>query len=308
LALALAPAAERPELLEALEAAWFRGELAPDQAGPLASVLAGLEPSAAPRWLSRWPRVYACAHARERALILARLKDPGAAARVLFDTRRRVLWSLEDEVLAFDHWRRLGGPSAPGDKPPAYWSGALPSWLGKAGASLGERLKAHPLDLLAARSALTSLAPADGTTLFRAALALGTGREGDLELLRLKAARELQERSWRAARAALGPLTVDEALRLMVERRFKTADLNQTLGDLARIAAKAGDDARVQAVLALLAERRAANLKALRADLALAPPPRQETFRVVDGQPRPLRPRDLTWPLLAQVLKAEAKP
>jgi hypothetical protein len=308
LALTLTPASERPGLLQALEAAWFRGELAPDQAGPLAATLAEVAPPEAPRWLSRWPRGLSCAEARGRAVILARLKDQGGAARVLFDTRRRTLWPLHDELLAFDHWRRLGGPAAPGDPPPAYWSGALPYWLGKPALPLGERLKAHPQDLLAARSLLRSLAPLDPATAFRAALALGSGREGDLDLLRLKTARDLGGRSWRAASAALGPLGVDGALRLMVERRFKTADLNQTLGDLARFAAQAGDDARVQAALERLAERGAPNLKALRAGLALAAPARQETFRMVDGKPRPLRPRDLTWPLLAQVLKAEAKP
>ena len=57
--------------------------------------------------------------------------------------------------------------------------------------------------------------------------------------------------------------------------------------------------------MGVLTERHAATVKALRAELALDAPDRPGLFRVVDGKPRPLRPRDLTWSMLANVLMAE---
>ena len=313
LALKLAQAPERTALAQELDQAWFRGEVPPEQAGALARTLAGVLPAQAPLWLSRWPRIYTAAHARERGAILASLKDPQAAARILFDTRARAAWGPPEDRQAFDDWRRWGAWSAPDSKAPAYWSGALAFWAAKS-PDLGDHLKAHPQDLLAARCVLRSAAPLDGDTVARVGLALDLeaaalpgGREAVQSLLRLKAARGRLGHSWRAARTVLGPWTLDDELRLLADRRFKTAEVNQVLADLARLASRSGKAEAAQAVVGVLTERRAADLPALRAELAQAAPVGPDTIRIVDGKPKALRPRDLTWAILAKVLKAEAK-
>jgi hypothetical protein len=111
--------------------------------------------------------------------------------------------------------------------------------------------------------------------------------------------------SWRAAANTLGSAPPEEYRRMLVERRMKSADINAALADLARTASKDGGEARARAVLGMLAERKAPNLKALRAELALDVPAKPEDYRMVNGRPAPIRPRDLTWALVAQVLKAE---
>ena len=142
--------------------------------------------------------------------------------------------------------------------------------------------------------------------MLRVAIALGeTSRSDDKSLLNLKTARGLLPSSWRAARTALGALGLEELNRVMVERKLKSSDINAALADLARLAGQEGDEAQIKAALSLLSERKAPNLKALRSELALRPSVRQETFQVVDGRPAPIRPRDLTWSLLSQILKTE---
>ena len=92
--------------------------------------------------------------------------------------------------------------------------------------------------------------------------------------------------------------------RVLIQRRFRTVDINQVLADAARLARKVGDDRAVKEALGLLTDRHAPQVKALRAELAVpeAPP---SPYRMVEGRPVPLRPRDLTWSLLASVIKAE---
>ena len=142
--------------------------------------------------------------------------------------------------------------------------------------------------------------------MFRVALALGdTSRAEDLLLLNLKTTRRLLSSSWRAARTALGSSGIEELDRMMVNRKLKPADIHAALADLARLASKEENETQVKIALSLLAERKASNLKALREELALDRPARQEAFRMVDGRPTPIRPRDLSWSLLAQVLKSE---
>jgi hypothetical protein len=310
LALTLAPAGERDSLIRELDQAWFRGEIPADQLGPLARTLATVQPAQVSLWLSRWPRTLAADQARERGAILALVKDPAGATRILADTRSQAIWNLEDEIQSFDDWRRWAGPDSPG---PAYWREAMALWASKP-PSLKDRLQAHPQDVLAARSALRTLAPLDAETAFRVAQVLTrnrrrpeSDREGDQALLQLKAARQVLGRSWRAAQATLGPWALDTELQLLIKRRYKSAEINQTLADLARLASKAGNGPVAQAALGLLTERKAADLPALRAALAADAQVRPETFRIQDGQAKPLRPRDLSWEMLAKVLKAEAK-
>lgn len=310
LAFELAPATEAPGLSQELEEAWFRGDVRAEELGSLTETLATTLPAEAPRWLARWPRRHTFAASVQRAAILVALKRPEDGAKALFEGRRRSTWEAHEEVQAFDAWRRMGAPVPAGEKAPQPWAEALPAWVGKAEVMvgpLGVRLKAHPLDVLSARAALRSPAAADEDGLLRAAMALGNARsdgEGDRILLHLRAARGLLPRSAEAAQWALEGTTPEGIARLLVQRRFRTADINAALADMARIGRRTGNEAAVKEALRLLTDRKASNAKALRAELTVpdAPP---STYHLVDGRPMPIRPRDLTWTLLSNVLKAE---
>ena len=92
---------------------------------------------------------------------------------------------------------------------------------------------------------------------------------------------------------------------MLVDRRMKSADINAALSDLARIASKDGNEPRAKQLLAMLAERKAGNLKTLQVELSKDNTAQPESFRVVNGRPAAIRPRDLSWSLIAQVLKSE---
>ncbi|MBL0311637.1 MAG: hypothetical protein IPP78_02765 [Holophagaceae bacterium] len=311
LAFNLAPAMEAKALGEELEAAWFRGEVQPDQLGGLTEVLAGPLPGEVPKWLARWPRAFTYEQTHARAAILARLKQNGEASRLLLESRHRAIWTERDEVLAFEEWRRLGAQAVPQEKSPTPWLTAHQIWNAKSDAILLAHLKTHPNDVLSARSALRNLAPLDEETSGRVALCTSMARshsgfavDGDGTLMRLKAARSLLTSSPRAAQNALLNLNAEELLRLATERRIKTADVNSSLADLARIAHRSGDEARSRTIVGVITDRNAAAGKALRAELkpdARGP----DTFRLVNGRPAPIRPRDLTWPMLANLLPME---
>lgn len=320
LAFALQPPAEVPALDLELEKAWFRGEVQPDQLGPLMAALAGAAPAQAPRWMARWPRQYTYGQAKARADLLATLKQPGEACRLLADARRRTPWSEREEVLAFEQWRRLGGsPGSPGAPPPerapAAWTAAHAALSARSEAfpaALAARLKAVPTDILTARAALRSAAPLDEEAALRASLAAAMARahsgldvDGDRDLLKVRAARGLLAVSPQAARQALGDGGAEAFLRLATERRLKTAEVNLALADLARIARRTGDEAGARRVAGLLGDRNAAAAKALRAELGAEAGPAVDGFRVVDGRPAPIRPRDLAWPMIANALSAE---
>ncbi len=305
LAFDLASAADRPSLARELDEAWFRGDVAPDQAGLLAATLAVTLPSEAPQWLRRWPQDAGYAQAMERARILAELHQPQQAARVLFAGRGASAWTPEEDLHAFDAWRKLGAPELV--TAPAAWRGALPAWQGKAEspmAFLATRLRAHPMDDLAARAALRSLAPADQDTLDAARLAMGDASGDDGAILDLRAARGLSPRSARAARVALNGAQGVDLARTLARRRYRSLDINAALADVARIAFKNDDATALQSAFQALSDRHAPNAKALRAEL-VAPATKAEGYRIVDGRPAPIRPRDLTWSLLASVLQKE---
>ena len=311
LAFELAPATETSGLSQELEEAWFRGEVPAEELGPLTETLATSLPSEVPRWLARWSRRYTFVDSTRRAAIYGLLKLPVDGAKALFEGRRRCAWEAREETQAFDAWRRMGAPAPIDLKAPSAWTEALPAWTGKAEAvvgPLGVRLKTHPLDVLSARAALRSPAAAEEDALLRAGLALAafnrSGGDGDRLLLHLRAARGLLPRSAEAARWALQGLSPEGIARLLVQRRFRTADINGALADAAGIARKVGDEDGVKDALRLLTDRSAPNVKALRAELAVpeAPP---SVYRLVEGRPAPIRPRDLTWSLLSNVIKAE---
>jgi hypothetical protein len=303
LAFRLCPRAQVPDLLGQLEQAWFRGDFGSGELPGLLPALAAAAPSAAPAWLARCPIDFSWRGTRMKATLLLGLKGPAQAGLALSEARRRALWPAKEEVLAFDLWRKWAVPAA---TPPSYWDGARAVW---AGASLEARLKAHPQDILSARSALASLAPLAEDGAGRAALILRQDGSGDDQtVLGLRAARWLLSRSPGAARTALGYADPGELARMLAARPFLSREIDAALADLARAAARTGDQAGVQAVLAALAERGALNLKALAAELPAPGPAQAEPFRLVDGKPAPIRPRDLTWAMLVHVLDLERAP
>lgn len=311
LAFELAPAPEAADLGRELDEAWFRGEVQAEELGPLTETLATSLPAEALRWLARWPRRPAFADAAQQAAIFVALKRPAEVAKALFEGRRRAAWEAREELQAFDSWRRMGAPVPVDEKPPRAWSEALPAWAGKAEAvvgPLGARLRLHPLDVLSARAALRSPNAGDEDALLRAGLALGqayrSDGEGDRLLLRIRAARGLLPRSAEAARWVLGEVSPEGIANLLVQRRCRTADINGALADAARLARKAGNERDLKAALRLLTDRNAPMVKALRAEL-MVPEPLPSAYHMVNGRPAPIRPRDLTWSLLASILKAE---
>jgi hypothetical protein len=93
----------------------------------------------------------------------------------------------------------------------------------------------------------------------------------------------------------------------LVRRRFRAAEIDAALADLARILSRAGDSRNADALLSVLADRRAVGLARLRAELlAQASSPAPAAFRLDQGRPRPWRPRDLDWAVVGRVVDAEA--
>ncbi len=310
---------DKRTLLSQLEHAWIRGDWAPEGLGGVVDALARFAPAEAPRWMARWTQRFAYDETARRAEDLVRVHDPSGAARLVIDARPRGGWTRVEEVRAFDLWRSVAdAAAAEGVVAPPTWGAALPSWKGEAGSigpSLLVHLKAHPFDLLAARSALRAVRAEDEEPMRLAAAALEDpamdtlgSQRADEALLDLRIARRLASRSWRAARSALGapsPSALAEDLR---RRRFRRVEIDDALADVARLAARADDARTLDAALAVLSERGASGLAALRTEAAAlrrpeGPPP---AFRLADGKPAPYRPRDLDWRVLASVLDAGA--
>jgi len=145
-----------------------------------------------------------------------------------------------------------------------------------------------------------------------AACILGVGLLG-LGALQVAAARGLACTWNRLIAATLAGNAVETALAgaepgglagVLANRKFKAADVNAALADLARIAARSGQEAEASKALAVLADRGAPNLQALQAELAPAAG-KAAAFRLDNGRPAPIRPRDLTWAMLTNVLNKE---
>jgi hypothetical protein len=310
--------AQRLALDKGLEHAWLRGDWAPEGLAELVEMLAEQAPALAPRWLARWPASVAYAETARRVRILARLEDKSGAATLLAQTRSRVLWSAQDEVRAFDSWRRLTPDIAPGPAP-AAWTAAAAFWkkpADQATNGLEAHLRAHPCDLLAARAILRSVqaVPEEAAQRARVALAapaldsLGSVYADDT-LVRLRVARGLLPVSAPAARTVLASVNARGLTDDLVRRRFRAADIDAALADVARLATRGADATTSAAVLAVLDDRKAAGLVALRAELASlrGPEPAPAAFRMDNGRPRPWRPRDLDFALVARVLDAEGQ-
>ncbi len=324
LALELRATAAPPlAMVEALERAWIRGDLAPVTLGPVVHALARSAPQEAPRWLERWSAGTSVEEVGQRAQVVAALGDEAGAARRLVEARERGAWDLTEEVKAFDLWRRYA-PATPaggvtGMGAPAAWSAARAFWTRKAaevGADLGVHLRAHPFDVRAARAALRTVAPADEAAMRRAAIVLRDAPGGlledpasDVDLLNLRAARSLW-RAWpRAALDVLGPRDGPTTAKELTRRRLPRAEVDSALADMARIAAKGGPARSSDSALSALDLRSPDLARAVRLELREAskpaPPP---GYRLASGAPTPYRPRDLGWSLLQAVVAAEGKP
>jgi predicted Zn-dependent protease len=324
LALVVAPDAAAKSALHAeLERAWLRGDWVPEGLAPLVEALASVAPKETPRWLTRWPLSMAYDDVSRRARVLVTLKEQGAVADLLASAAPRASWTAQEELQAFDTWRRVvpiatrAGAPVPGA--PQGWISALPFWREKADGilpALAAHLRRHPYDVRAARAALRSVAPGEEEPLRLAEAALDSPvmsdrgeRDSDGLFLRVRAARGMTG-SWRAAAAIVQGVELQSLDRDLTLRRMRQADIDQTLFELGRVLGQARDAQGIDGAIALLTERGAAQAAELRAERErlLRSEAALHQFQVVDGRPVPYRPRDLTWALLAGVLNAEGIP
>jgi tetratricopeptide (TPR) repeat protein len=317
---------ERASLLEDLEQAFRRGDWRPEDLGPLVEMLARAAPEVAGRWLARWPATFGYEAVARRAKVLAILKDAPGAARVLVDGRGRGLWSVAEEMKAFDAWRAIApSPTEPKAamkgsveeaNAPAAWTSARVFWRKKPlqiGADFAAHLRAHPYDLPAARAALRTAGPGDAEAMRLAAAVLqdpvmeALGEPyGDAVLLRLRTARGLLSTSWRAAGRALDSIDASSLASDLQRRRMPAGEIQAALADVGRIAARQGDDRTVEAALVALEDRKPEDARRLRAELrAFLRPQAPLPFRRTGNEMTPWRPRDLDMSLVAQLLAAE---
>jgi len=327
LAVDLAPSAEaRAGALARVERAWRMGDLRSADLAPVAEAAAAVSPADADRWLARLDTGVDFDGALARARLLSRIGRRAEGAAFLAKLQQRVTWTAFREVRAFDLWRALA-PAAPpvaapgakstADPAPASWTAARAFWTRPAadpGNDLAAHLRAHPLDLRAARAALRTAAPGDPAAMTLAARAL---REpamaelgdsyGDEQLLGLRAARAL--RASAPAAAAREALRQADAsfVAALERRRLRSAEVVAAARDMALVFAAGGETAPASAVLAAVEDRAPAQAGELRAEMArlAAPPGPPRSYRLVDGQPAPWRPRDLDWSAVEAALDAE---
>ena len=325
LAVDLAPSAEaRAAALARVERAWRLGDLWPASLAPVAESAAAATPADADRWLARLDTGVDFDGALSRARLLSRIGRKAEGAAFLARLQPRVTWTAFREVKAFDRWRTLAPtaaakpatPAAAADPVPAAWTAARAFWTRAAadpGEDLARHLRAHPLDLRAARAALRTAAPGDPAAMALAARALKEPAMselgdsfGDEQLLGLRAARALRASSVLAAREAQG--NADASFVAALERRrLRAAEVVAAARDMALVFAASGEAAPAAAVLAAVEDRAPAQAAELRAEMAkrAAPPGPPRSYRLVDGKPAPWRPRDLDWSAVEAVLEAE---
>jgi predicted Zn-dependent protease len=312
-----ADANARTALQDELEQAWRRGDWRPEDLGPIVEMLARVEPTAAPRWLARWPETFVYEAVARRAEALVRSKDAAGAARVLVEARRRGLFTAAEDVKAFDAWRRTA--AATDAAAPASWTAARVFWKEKplaVGSDLATHLRAHPSDLLAARAMLRTAGPGDAEALALAAAVLRDpvmetlGEPGgDAVLLRLRTARGLLATSDRAAQNALEGVDPAGLASDLARRRMPAGEIAAVLADVARIGARRGDERVREAAIVALEDRQPEDARRLRAELRAAERPSAPLpFRTLRNEIVPWRPRDLDFGVVARVVAAEVKP
>ncbi|MDR0498229.1 MAG: tetratricopeptide repeat protein, partial [Holophagales bacterium] len=137
-------------LLDSLDRAWFMGYLDSENMGSLVETLAKHAPKKAPQWLNRWPLNGSFQRAKQRANAFVALKQPKEAAKVYIAARQFVSWSMDDDLSAFNEWRRLDV----GSQGPELWQSAFKIWKGNSKNTLTAQLKDHPLDCYSAAYAI----------------------------------------------------------------------------------------------------------------------------------------------------------
>lgn len=310
LAFEVKPAAERAALLAELERSWARGEWpSRDEIAGIVGILARKDRAAATKWFARLPLPSYFAEARQRAQLLVALKDVEGAKAEWVSARARLGLTEEQELSAFDAWRRLAG--APVASAPAAWTAAAAFWQRKGdfaawGGDLAKHLALHPYDRHAARVVFRSLAPAPEAVVAPAAIAAAGAEDS---VARWRVARAELARSPAAARAALRSAWFDpDEIR---RRRYPSSEAEGLLADLARIGAATNEGGLLDTALSALEDRHATALAALRPELdALRrkASPRPETLLGSGLAVTRLLPKDLTWDLHARVLNAEDVP
>jgi hypothetical protein len=317
LALDLATAEpERGRALQQLERAWRLGDLDASVLAPVVEAATRVSPAEGERWLARLGDGTSFDDAATRARIVASLGRGADAASGLARARRAGSWTGIEEVKAFDLWRSLATP-APTPDAPEPWAVARRFWTRAAadpGADLGLHLRAHPLDLRAARAALRTVAPGDPDAMELARRALEPPAAptlgdtwGDSRVLALRAARALGPAYPAAARAALGAFDPSLAVDLD-RRRLPAAEVRGALADVARLSAGAGDAAAAETALAAFEDRAPGDVRALRVEVRKAVPVAPPLpYRVHDGRPEPWRPRDLDWSTVEALLDREGE-
>ncbi len=311
--LAVAPAAERPDLVERLSRAYRRGDIATYRHAEIAGLLVKNAKELAAPWIQRTLPAWNSFPVVERhAGWLADTGSTREAALFLTEARGKALFERAEEIRAFDLWRRWTDAGASG---PETWKQALRFWGENPEAitePLQARLKEHSFDILSARAALRRPTAVSPQLAFLATRALRDVDDlgfievsSDEAFLRLRAARSLLARP-RAARTMSGYLSADSVAADLTRRHFKAADADAALADLARIAAAVADRNELGRSLDVLTDRKWAGLKALRAELAaaLVEPP-MVSHRVVAGRSLLYRPRDLTFGLVSQIVQAD---
>lgn len=311
LAFELAPADGKGAVLAALERSWARGEWRwREELVAIVRVLARKDRATALKWFPRVPEPTLFSEVRERADLLAELKDPDGARGEWVAARARLALTEDQELAAFDAWRALGGTSTAGA--PALWTTARGFWqkpgaeFAAWGGDLARHLAAHPYDRHAARVVFRSLAPAPERLVAPAAIA-AVGAEDSVA--RWRVARAELARGPDAARVALRSTWFDpDELR---RRRYPSAEAEGLLADLARIGAATREESLAERALSALEDRRAASAPDLRTELAALrrkAAPRPETLLGDGVALARLLPKDLTWDLYARVLNAEDVP
>lgn len=313
--LELSDAASRAAVVDSLTRAYRRGDIATGRAAEIADLLVRQAKDLAGPWVRRPPSFWAFATVLRRAESLVAVGAPLEAAASLNDARGKLLFERAEEIRAFDAWRRVAPADAPG---PDAWKQAVALWRSAPDASataaaLEARLRDHPFDVLAARAALrtpASLGVAPALLAIRALHDLDDlgflDVNADDALLRLRAARSMLGAP-RAAWNALGALSPDGLESDLERRRFKAADINAALADVARLGASSDDRNVSREALARLADRGASGLRALRAEIAAATKVSRPlvTHRLIGDKPALFRPRDLTFAIVSRLVEAD---
>jgi hypothetical protein len=318
LAVELAPAAEVRLTVSALERAWIRGDYFSfgDETG-IAKALVPKDENAARAWLARMEAPTDIQTARQRSDLHVLLKRPEDAHREWIEARAYLKLSRQEETQAFDAWRRLPAPKAGVTIPasPDAWQKAATFWRKPAadldpgwGESFAAHLHKYPYDKLAARNVLRSLAPAREAFVTPAVAALGTSQD----VAAWRVARYERTRSAVAARNALPSLTVD--VNSLRSRRFLKTEIEGLLSDLARIGAATGSEPLLAKATSGLDSIKPGSSRALQPELTALRLKQAEaasrfpSFSLRNGLYAPIRPRDLTWNMYANVLNLEKVP